>query len=98
MHFRLLARIVAAGLAFPQEVLLAFEARVSDPEFSVTVPVPPDIQLQPQPTGPGSPPRWFGDDGTYKVTVTLTGMPQHVSARQCASVGLQAVLSQPGIA
>lgn len=98
MRLYLGARSIAAGLVFPQGVLLAFEARVPDPEFSVTVPVLPDIQLQPQPTGPGSPPRWFGDDGTYKVTVTLAGMPQPVSARQCASVGLQAVLSQPGIA
>lgn len=98
MPTRLLPSVVAAALAGLHALACSFEAKVSDPDFTIVVPALPDIALKQQaPASPASAPRWLGDDGTYKVAVALSAMPQGISARECAGTGLRAILSQPGM-
>jgi len=88
---------LATALTGWHGTVAAFEAKVTDPSFTITVPALPDIALQRQPAAAASSPRLLGDDGTYKVSVALSAMPQAVSARECAGSGLRSILTRPGL-
>ena len=94
---RFLSSVVAAAIIGSHAAVAAFEAKVTDPDFTITVPALPDIALQRQPAGAGSSPRLLGDDGTYKVAVVLSAATGSASARECASLGLRSILSRPGM-
>ena len=88
---------VATALVAAHGLVAAFEAKVTEPAFTITVPALPDIALQQQTAAAPSSSRLVGDDGTYKVSVDLTTTPKPVSARECAGSGLRAILSRPGL-
>jgi len=89
--------IVATALVAVHGLVGAFEAKVTEPAFTITVPALPDISLQQPASAAQSSPRLVGDDGTYKVAVILAAMPKAVSARECAGSGLRSILSRPGM-
>lgn len=92
--------VVAAALMGWHGMVASFEAKVTDPGFTITVPALPNIALQRQAAAPASSPPsplLLGDDGTYKVSVALSAMHSAVSARECAGSGLRSILSRPGL-
>jgi len=97
MPVRVLTSAIATALIGSPAAVAAFEAKVSDPDFTITVPALPDIALQRQPAGAESAPRLLGDDGTYKVDVVIGAAQRSVSARECAGSGLRSILSRPGL-
>ncbi len=93
----LLPSIIATALLIAHGLVAAFEAKVTDPDFTVAVPSLPDISLQQQPQASASSPRLLGDDGTYKVAIIVTTTEKPVSARECAGSGLRTILSRPSM-
>jgi hypothetical protein len=75
----------------------AFELKVTNPDFTVTVPNLPDLRLQPPATRAAGATRTLVDDGDYRVTAGLKEAASPVSARECAGTGLRAILAQPGM-
>jgi hypothetical protein len=76
----------------------AFEVKLPDPGFTVTVPRLPEITVrQPSPSPPQSSLRMAGDDGQTEVQVYVTSMRNRVSPRECAGSGLRSILSRPGL-
>jgi hypothetical protein len=97
MPVRPLPSLAAVALISWHALALSFEAKVTDPDFTIVVPALPNIALRQQPASPASAPRLLGDDGTYQVAVAISAMPQGVLARECAASGLRSILSQPGM-
>src|SRR5262245_17188726 len=87
MLVRLLSGIVAATLVGVHGLVAAFEGKVKDPAFTITVPAVPDISLRNQTPDPGSISQLYGDDGTHRVTVIVIAASKPVSARECAGAG-----------
>ena len=90
-------RVVAIGLVAVHGLALGFEAKVTEPAFTISVPSLPNIPLRQQAQAAPSAPRLIGGDGTYEVTVVLTAMAKPVSARECAGSGLRSILARPGL-
>lgn len=97
MHVRIVSIIAATALVGVHGSVRAFEAKVTEPAFTITVPALPQIALQKQEPATESSPRLVGDDGTHKVAIILITMPKPVSARECAGTGLRSILSRPGM-
>jgi hypothetical protein len=97
MPVRVVSSIVATALMAAHGLVAAFEAKVTDPAFTITVPALPNISLQQQAPASDSSPRLVGDDGTHKVAVIVSTMSKSVSARECAGSGLRSILSRPGM-
>jgi hypothetical protein len=95
MLLRLLSSIIATALVGIPGLVAAFEGKVTDPAFTITVPAFPEISLQKQTPAPGSSSQLYGADGTHKVAVIVSTASKPVSARECAGTGLRSILSRP---
>ena len=94
---RFLPAVVVPALLFAHGLAAAFEVKVLDPAFKVTVPALPDISLR-QTTSASEPSlRMAGDNGTYKIAVIVTTAQKRVSPRECAGSSLRSILSRPGM-
>lgn len=76
----------------------AFEQKVSDPDFTVTVPNLPSIRLETQAApDPDVSSAMSGDDGTYKISLVVTRADRGATAQSCAGVFLRALVARPGM-
>jgi hypothetical protein len=95
---RTLPLLFVASLMGVHAFASALEVNVSAPDFTVTVPSLPSIEMRQQaPELAGSAPRMVGSDGTYKVEVSLSDANKPVSPRECAHTGLKTIMAQPGM-
>lgn len=76
----------------------AFEQRVANPDFTVTVPNLPSIRLAAQAAmDPGVTSSMAGEDGTHKVTLLVSRAEKETSTRACAGSFLQSLVARPGM-
>ncbi|HET9645658.1 MAG TPA: hypothetical protein VFP68_20405 [Burkholderiaceae bacterium] len=95
---RTLPLLFVASLMGVHSFAAALEVKVPAPDFTVNVPSLPVIEMRQQPgQAAGSAPRMVGNDGTYKVEVSLSDAKKPITPRECAGSGLKAIMAQPGM-
>jgi hypothetical protein len=76
----------------------AFDASVTDPDLTITVPALPSIALAPQPAPQARTAKLLsGSDGTHAVAVAIEPAAKEVSTRECAGTFLRTLVQRAGM-
>lgn len=89
--------LVAAVLVSAPALAAAFDASVTDPDFTIRVPALPSIALAQQPPQSRASKLLSGSDGTHAVAVAIEPASQEISTRECAGTFLRALVRRPGM-
>lgn len=76
----------------------AFEFEASAPDFKVTIPGVPRMDMKPHPMRDTHPHlRYMGADGPYTVSVITPSAERGMGALQCASATVRSIASRPNV-
>ena len=88
------AVVLLAAASFAQ----AFEQKVSNPDFLVSVPGLPAIAMSAEPVGDAGGSRTLnGADDRHKVALTVTRAGREVNANACAATFVRQLVKRPGM-
>lgn len=74
-----------------------FEATLSEPSFTVSIPTLPDIKLRTHPLqSSGAHFRLMGSDGPYTISIVTPTADAGMSPIECASSTIRSITSSPG--
>jgi len=95
MHTR---SLLAASLLLCTHTLgAAFDASVTDPDFTIRVPALPAIPLAAQAAPARASKLLAGSDGTHAVAVVIEPASKDIGTRECAGTFLRALVQRPGM-
>ena len=90
--------LATAVLLSAPALAAAFDASVTDPDLTISVPALPAIALAPQPAPQARPAKLLsGSDGTHAVAVAIEPAAREISTRECAGSFLRTLVQRAGM-
>lgn len=90
--------LAAVALSSAPALAFAFDASVTDPDLTISVPALPTIALAPQAAAPARAAKLLsGSDGTHAVAVAIEPAAKEVSTRECAGTFLRTLVQRAGM-